>query len=83
MPSSMQCSRCDEVKPIQAFSKRQQGIYDQKRGTQLVFCIGCGPKVVTEIKCGGCNKTKDRDEFSKSQAAKGDEEAVCFHATES
>ncbi|GAB7342305.1 hypothetical protein MBLNU457_g0537t1 [Dothideomycetes sp. NU457] len=79
MPPSMQCSRCDETKPIQAFSKRQQGIYLQKRGTQLVFCIGCGPQIVTEIKCGGpCNKTKDRAEFSKSQASKGDEEARCI-----
>lgn len=32
---------------------------------------------MTEIKCGGpCNKTKDRAEFSRSQASKGDEEAV-------
>jgi len=73
---SLKCSDCDLDKPSHAYSKRQLGIYTENGGKKLVFCLECSPQTVKEIKCGGCNKTKDKAEFANSQFSKGPGEAV-------
>ena len=37
------------------------------RGRHGIPCINCTGAQVTEVKCVGCGKTKDRDEFTKVQ----------------